>query len=206
MATYADILGDFQVILNRDDCTTQQAAIFFTQAMNRIQRDVKLPSMERSVTITAAGNMTYVGVPSDLLQIIDVFTDDWYGNTVALERLSYRQLARVNTLVPPCAYARLENTIQIRGQVLNGATVNVLYYGTVTPFASSTSTNELSNACPDLLIYAALGFAADNFEHPSGPAWEARYLTILKQVMQEVADLENTGGPSVVQPFYNWGE
>lgn len=204
MATYSDVLGELKTILNRDDCTDAQYAVFIGQALQRIQRDIKLPSMERSAVVTALADITYIQIPTDLLQVIDIMTDDWAGRTFALERYSYRELCRIPTIAPPQGYARLQNTFQIRGLVKTGAAVNVLYYGTITPLVNLTDTNEITSTAPDLLVYASLSFAGDNFEMPQTQTWEQRYQSILGQVREDVIALENTGGPAVMQPFYTW--
>ena len=199
-----DVLGEAQAILNRDDCSSAQMTAFITQAQQRIQRELKIPSMERSELITATAALSYIAIPADLLQVIDIFTDNWHGNSVALEKMSYRTLCRVPLVVPPQAYARLQNTLQIRGQVPTGGPVNLLYYGTCGVLANPTDDNELTLACPDLLVYGALSYAGDNCEHPSTQTWDARYQSILAQVQSEAIALESTGGPAVMQPFYNW--
>ena len=201
---YSDVLSDFTTILNRDDCSPSQAATFLQQAQRRIQREVKLPSMERQRLIVAQGPLEYFTVPPDLLQIIDVYADSLFGQARALERMSFRELCTIPKVFGPQAYARLENTIQVRGVVPQGGGVELLYYGAVGSLVNPTDDNEITSSCPDLLVYGALSFAGDNFEHPSAIAWEQRYQAILTQVQNDATALDSTGGPAVMQPFYNW--
>ena len=104
----------------------------------------------------------------------------------------------------PHAYARLGGTFHIRGAVPAAGAIELVYYGQATPLVNPTDSNELTSACPDALIYAALSFAGDHFEHPTAAAWEARYGSIMGAIQGDVVRLENTGGPAVIQPFVNW--
>jgi len=205
MATFNDLIQSFQSRLDRSDCSDQLAAYFLGDAIQRAQRDLRLPSMERSRLILAQGPMSYVSIPSDLLEVIDIYASRApQCPAKALERCAFRQISQFSTFVDPVAYARLNTTFQIRGAVPAGGSVEIIYYGRVSDFTGPTSTNELSLACPDVLVYGALKFAGDWCAHPSTDAWDATYQTLVQQVQAEVMGLENSGGPSTVQPLYRW--
>ena len=53
------LVQQFQTLFNRDDCSNAQAQIFVLQGISRIQRDCRLPSMERSLIITPAQPMNF---------------------------------------------------------------------------------------------------------------------------------------------------
>lgn len=210
MATFTDVLTEFQARLNRDDCSDQLAAYFVAEATRQIQRDVHLPSMERLEQILPQGPVTFVSVPQDLLELIDIFATPFAASSyspavpVALDRVSYRELAGRSTLVGPSAYARLNTTYQIRGAVPAGGEIQIQYYGRATPLVNATDSNELTQACPDLLIYGALMFAGDHFEHPNATAWATRYSALLTSIQADQIRLDSTGGSAVIRSPYEW--
>lgn len=193
----------FQSILNRDDCTDAQATAFLQQGISRVQRDCRLPSMERTLIITPEATMSNFIVPTDLIQPIDVLVQDVNtGRFKALAKKSYRRLLDYDPNDQPCVYARNQTQIWIAGSVGVGQQVMFIYYGNFSPFADADSDNELTASTPDLAVYAALSYAADSFQHPSAQAWEARYQAIKAEVMAMAIDLDAEGGVQYVQPLY----
>jgi hypothetical protein len=212
-----DMINSFQNVLNRDDCSAAQAQAFVLQGVSRIQRECRLPSMERLLTITPTGNVSSFAVPSDMIQVIDVIAPDRQGQMRALEKVPYRRLIHMDNVDDVHAYARFQNQFYIAGTLLapdptqNWApTIQVLYYGQFTPFTSLSSENEVSSAFPELGVYAGLVYAGDAFQHPSKADWETTYQQIKADVIGMAVDLEMEGGPSRVQevyePSYGWNE
>jgi len=198
--------ADFLAILDRDDCTDAQADVFMQQGMSRIQRDCRLPSMERAQLITPTSvPMSQFPVPPDLIQIIDVLVPkeaSTTGQMRALKHVAYRKLMEYDNTDIPRAYARFQTQVYLAGAVTVGTQIQFLYYGNFSPFATADSDNELSASTPDLAIYAALSYAGDYFEHPLAAQWEARYQAIKAEVQAMAIDLETEGGIQVVQPIY----
>lgn len=213
--SWNSVLADMQTILNRDDCSAAQAAVFLTQGVQRIQRECRLPSMERTLIIQPAGQMTFFPVPVDLLQPIDVLWVPGSTSTYAgapqrpLKKCPYRDLVRMinpNANPMPAWYARNQTQIWLWGNPVSGDTVNFLYYGNFTPWANGNADNELSASAPDLMIYAGLSYAGDYFVHPLTQQWEQRYQAIRTSYQQMGDDLDAEGGPQAIQPLYSWND
>ncbi len=220
MSTLQTCINNFSSILNRDDCTQDQAIIFLTEGMTRITREARLPCMERLLVETSTSPVSAITLPPDFLEAIDVFVQSadagcWFnpfmpdGATlvpqvtyVPLQHLSYRQLLRVSNYDVPKAYARFQAQLQLRGVVPPNVEMQVSYYGEFTPLATLTSANEITCSAPDLLQYAALSYAGDYFQHPSTQMWEQRYQSILGAVENLSVGLEMNGGPLVIQSSY----
>jgi len=209
--SYNTMKTDFLNILDRDEVqsTGPQAAMadtFLQQGISRIQRDCRLPSMERAQLITPTDNaMTQFPVPTDLIQIIDVLVPDAAGvpgQLRALKRVAYRKLVAYDPTDIPRVYARFQTLVYVSGAVPIGNQLQFLYYGNFSPFATADSDNELSASTPDLAVYAALSYAGDYFEHPLAAQWEARYQAIKTEVQAMAIDLETEGGVAVVEPIY----
>jgi hypothetical protein len=205
--SYNTMLADFTTILNRDDCSPAQAAVFLTQGVQRVQRDCRLPSMEREqiITIGDAG-ADFVLVPKDLVQPIDIIWTSTGRSTEpkALKKLPYRDLIRKNGLDLPRWYARMQSQFWIKGSATPGEVIQIFYYGNFSNWATPDSDNELSASTPDLGVYAALSYAGDYFECSLAGQWEARYQTIKAEVIQMAEDLDAEGGEQVMQPVYHW--
>lgn len=196
------MLADFQAILDRDDCDDAKATTFLIQGMSRIQRDCRLPSMERTLIITTEGPTTMFPVPVDLIQPIDVLVQDEAGEFYPLDKKGFRQLLRIDPGQHPCAYARVQTVIHIRGTVPAGRQIMFLYYGNFSAFADGDSDNELSASTPDFGVYAGLAYAGEEFQHPNADRWEARYQAIKQEVMAMAVDLDAEGGPQTVSNPY----
>lgn len=209
--SYNTMKTDFLNILDRDEVqsTGPQAAMadtFLQQGISRIQRDCRLPSMERAQLITPTSfAMTQFPVPNDLIQIIDVLVPvegSSVGQMRALKRVAYRQLMAYDNTDIPRVYARFQTLVYLSGAVPIGNQLQFLYYGNFSPFKTPDSDNELSASTPDLAVYAALSYAGDYFEHPLAAQWEARYQAIKTEVQAMAIDLETEGGVAVVEPIY----
>lgn len=201
MATFQDLINDFQSILNRDDIGETQAATFIQQGIQRLQRKVRLPGMEREAvtTFVAAGNS--VQIPSDMLSLIDLYVDDNVSKR-ALVKLPYRDLLKENTSALPAYYGRFRGEWIISGTVGVGSIITQHYHGEFSTLPTWADANEVTLGLQDLAVYAGLVYAAESVTHPSLQTWEARYQALLDDVLGLSVDLENTGGPSSIQPLY----
>nr|WP_148301529.1 hypothetical protein [Asaia prunellae] len=159
--------------------------------------------MERSRLILAQGEMTYVTVPDDLLEMIDVFSSTTcQDRSRPLDRKAFRQIVELPKLGAPSAYARVGSTLHFRGAIPNGGSVLLHYYGSVDRLQDLSDTNAFSLSCPDLLTYGALKYAGLWCDHPSTQTWEDTFVGILGDVQGQTIAMENSGGPSAIQPLY----
>lgn len=202
------MMADFRTILNRTDCTDSQAVVFMQQGVQRIQRDCRLPSMERQQIIVCTAPTNMLVVPKDLLQLQDIIWTS--GDSAradiprALSKLPYRDLIRKNDMILPQYYGRSQTQYWIKGTAVEGDQFQILYYGNFSAWPNADSDNELSASTPDLAVYAALSYAGDYFECSLTGQWEGRYQAIKQEVIQMAQDLDAEGGPQVMEPAYQW--
>jgi len=203
MAALQDILNDFNGELNRDDCSQVQAINFVNRGLARIQRSLRIPSMERHRMVLAQGQMTYTSIPADFIEMIDVFASQGCSDmTRPLERKAFRQIVSLPNMSCLNSYARLGNTVHFRGAVPQGGSVLFHYYGAVQSLSDLSDTNEFTLACPDLVTYAALKYAGLWCDHPSTQTWEDTFTGLLGDVQGQSISMENNGGPSAISPLY----
>ena len=67
----------FLALLNRSDCTDALADTFIDQAIGRIRRTLRIPSMERQQTyaVSSSGGLQSIVLPADLLETMDIYYD-----------------------------------------------------------------------------------------------------------------------------------
>ena len=64
---YGQIRTHFKALLNRSDITDALADTFIEQGIARIQRSLRIPSMEKQHNYTFSTQTTKVTLPSDFL-------------------------------------------------------------------------------------------------------------------------------------------
>ena len=70
-----EIRAHFKALLNRSDITDALADTFIDQSISRIQRALRIPSMEKSHTYNISGSTGSVLLPNDFLEAIDLSSD-----------------------------------------------------------------------------------------------------------------------------------
>jgi hypothetical protein len=208
----ADCRSQMIALLNRRDCNTTLANTFLSQGLARIQRQLRVPSMERAISEVATDvPVQSFLVPQDLLQVIDV-----YANGLPLQKVAYRQIAGRSGMSPtdgpydgtpgcggsPKFYSRMGASIFLTPFLPVGGEVMVTYYGAFLPLIEDTDENEITITAPELLVYAGLSFGSDYFMMDQKAAYEARFQSLLGDVQDEADQLENTGGSMTLQSPY----
>ena len=199
--TRGDLVTQLKGILRRGDCSDALATTFLAQGMSRIQRLLRVPSMERASFVDATTlPLQSFEVPNDLLQIIDVL-----ANNLPLEKLPYRSMLALGgseCISQPRSYARIGASLFLYPVLPVGGRVLVTYYGTFTDLPTAASTNEATTGFPDLCVYAGLSFAGDYYRHDMQDAWEARFQSLLAETQDQATQLDATGGSEAVQSAY----
>lgn len=200
---YGDIQNDFTALLNRRDCTTAQRNAFFNEAIQRIQREVRCPAMEKSVIYTVPSNYSGLTIPSDLLELISILPEACDDR---LEKTSIeRALKGAREPGAPKFYCRQGGVWVLAPAPQQADVIRVDYYAELGTLSAPTDEVPLTKIAPDLLKYAALSYAGDFFNDKRTPTWETRY-TQIRDSLQNMADADETSGASVVTPAYSYPE
>jgi hypothetical protein len=193
------IRSHFKALLNRSDCTDALADTFIDQAINRIERVLRIPPMERqqSYAVSSGVPMTFILIPSDLLETIDI----QYGG-VSLLRLPLHEMAAAQDtgeVGNPLYFSRERGIIKISPHPTSG-TVFLNYYGSFPPLTDDTSTNILTQIASDLLTYTALSYASDYFLDERGPLFDAKSGQFLLEIQDQANSAESSGMAQVMRP------
>lgn len=204
MTTKAEIRSQFKALLNRNDCTDSIANVFIDQTIARIQRTLRVPSMEKALTITFTEELpdSFV-LPNDFLGIKELyFVQEPFSKS--LERMELGRFLEISALsgTVPSYYTRVQNTIKVK-PCSEGVTLYLVYYGEIPDLVNDEDDNFVTLIAPDLLIYGALSFACDYFVDERKGVYEERYKEIYAEIEEQNYTLEFSG-MNMIQPLYSY--
>ena len=195
----------FLALLNRSDCTDALADTFIDQAIGRIRRTLRIPSMERQQTyaVSSAGGLQSIVLPSDLLETMDLYYD---GD--ALVRLPLHEMLanqKTGELGSPRFFTREQGTFRIFPMPTTG-TIYLNYYAELSNLVEDTDSNSFSVVASDALIYTALGYASDYFLDERGPLFDSKASVFLAEVQDQSDTEEQSGGTQVMRPTHTFSD
>ena len=192
-----DIRTHFKALLNRSDCTDALADTFVDQSIARIQRTLRIPSMEKQQSYTISSSTTLLVLPNDFLEIIDLYYDNTSLTRVPLSQIMEYKDANENGT--PKFFTREASTLLIYPYPTSGS-VKLNYYGQFADMTTDSDENALAAASSDLMIYGALGYAADYYLDERGPVFEQRFVQFLTEVQEQANDAETSGSVQAMRP------
>ena len=209
---YLDVKTQFLGLLNRRDITPTLVNTFITFGLQRIQRELRVPAMEKTAEFITDGTPK-VPVPGDLLEVINIFTNSTAEQARLIRTDTQTILNFQNTAGSPRYYSRIANNYHVGPFPPAGNSIFIHYYADCAPLVADTDTNWISEVAPTLLVYAALSYAADYFLDDRKQMFEASYTQIAEQLqfMALQDELANSSissaydsSPSYVGPYYGW--
>ena len=191
-------------LLNRNDCTNALADTFIEQALARIQRTLRVPSMEaEEVLTTNSTNGDTIILPSDFLNIKYLYVPKSDGTQQMLEYKDVATFLAIPSSVGiPQYYTRIRGELKMKPYPQTGTTVNLIYFSEIPDLVADTDINFLTIIAPDLLTYGALTFAADYFVDDRKPAFEERFGAIYGEVMEQAALVDLDQASIAISPAY----
>jgi hypothetical protein len=210
MTTFLDCQNMVTTLLNRRDATAAQIQVWVQNGLQRIQRELRCPAMEKDVTFTVGAN--YPGgliIPTDMVELIDLINSR--GDRITKQDITtVNQLAGTgtfSTILPanlniPRFYYRQTNKWLLGPRPVLGDTIECIYYAELAPLSQPGDSNAITIIATDLVAYAALGYAADFFTDRRADRWEARYMQIKDDVQGQGDDDELSGGATVSPAFF----
>jgi hypothetical protein len=196
---YVDVKNQFIALLNRRDITPSLVNTFMGFGLQRIQREVRIPSMEKVATLLTDGG-PQLAVPGDLLEFISVHTNDETNND-RLIRTDLQTILRLSkTAGIPKFYHREGAYLYIGPCPVEGTAVFVSYYSDATALSADTDTNWVTEIAPVLLIYGALSYAADYYLDDRKALFEQTY-TNMKQSLTDMAQQDELENASITPAF-----
>lgn len=192
-------------LLARNDTTDAIIDNFIDMAISRIQRTLRVPSMEKSnITTVAEDNAGTIILPNDFLRLKHLFTINLQKNYsieyVDPARFVQMQDAPGNT---PKVYTRIQGSLLLKPTPPVGTQIQLVYYGEVPDLVADTDTNFLSEIAPDLLIYSALVFAADYYIDDRKDQFSAVAESAFQQLQDQSYEIEMSQEGLMVSTSFN---
>lgn len=156
ITNYSDLQVTIANYLARTDLTAQ-IPDFIRLAELRLRRDLRLRQMLKSATTNTVGGDQTVSLPSDFLQLRDLFVV-----TNPVRDLQYvtpsvfSRNGRVTESGLPVFYTIIANEFKFAPMPDTDYTLRVLYYAAPDYLGDSNPSNVFLANCPDLLLYGAL--------------------------------------------------
>lgn len=199
---YGELQSDLLALLNRRDCTPALANSFIQSSIKRIERDLRIPSMEKSIVATI-GLVFQDGlaVPADLLQFI-ALTDEDTG--IELTRTALPEILALqhhDKCGFPRHFARRGSKLLLGPLPARGKRLRMDYYATFIRLVAPSDSNVLSDVAPDLILRGALVYAATHFSDKRKADFETDFRTMFDGVAAQALRDELTGNAVVTPAF-----
>jgi hypothetical protein len=188
-ATVASYLG-------RSDLTSQ-IPDFITLAELRLSRDLRTRKLLKSVTTTMTSGDPTIGLPSDFLELRDIYVQGTPRISVSyLAPSAFSRDARTTDSGRPVFYTTLGSEFQFAPIPDTDYTVEMLYYFKPTPMSVSVASNEFMANYPDALLYATLGEAEPYLMNDARVnTWAAMYDRAIARINTSDENSEYAGVP-----------
>lgn len=211
--TLGDVKTQFMAMLNNNvvNKNATLVSLFINQAIMRIQRELRVPFMEKQVlyTIPLDGSYTKLAIPADLLELKDLMVDRDNDGILEYEMRRKRLMDVVSASQnggPPLIYARQGGAWILGPKPGPGSQVLIYYYAQFAALVADTDTNTCLKVAWDAVVYGALAAAYSylkDTENFNGA--EAIYGQITKS-LQDMADGDELSADAVMAPALQYGD
>ena len=187
----------FKELLNRSDITDTLADTFISQAITRIERTLRIPPMEKRQEITISAQVSHVVVPNDLLEMIDIYYKFTVLSRIPLhEMLSMKDLGETGT---PKHFATQGENLLLYPEPTSGS-LTISYYGEFPVMTADSDENALAKTASDIIVYGALGYAADYYLDERAPTFDGKFGQMMAEIQEQANEAEQSGGLMIMRP------
>lgn len=206
--TLGDLTTQFVGMMNRNELrqSAALASLYISQAILRIQRELRTPMQEATVLYTIP--TTYVpsvglAIPSDFLELIGIYAGA--NQEYELTRGAFNKVKSMATCGSgPCRqFTRLGGNWIIGPPPNAGDVVMFQYYASFPAVVAPTDTNTLLTVAWDLVLYSALCAACTFYDDVRFDKFNTQYNTIA-EALQNMADGDELTADAAVGPVYAW--
>lgn len=209
---YLDVKTQFLGLLNRRDITPSLTDTFLNFGVQRIQRELRVPAMEKSAQFITDGT-NLVPVPGDLLEVINIYTNSSAEQNRLIRTDTQTILNYQNISGSPRYFTRVGSNYHVGPFPAAGTSIFIHYYADCSGLVADTDSNWITEVAPTLLVYGALSYASDYFLDDRKQMFEASYTQIAEQLqyMALQDELANSSvsstydsSPTYIGPYYGW--
>lgn len=176
ITTYSDLKTSVANYLARSDLTSQ-IPDFIQFAEIRLRRELRIRQMLLSTTLTTTGGTSTVNLPSDFLELKNIYIDgDPTWTLTYLTPSTLERNGRTYEQNKPSYYTILSSTIKFGATPDTTYSVPLLYYAAPAFLSDANTSNVFLANCPDLLLYGSLAEAEPYLMNDARLAtWQAMY-------------------------------
>jgi len=187
----------FKALLNRSDITDALADTFIDNGTARIQRTLRIPAMEKQASYSISASTSKITLPVDLIEILDLYFDNHLLNRLSMREMQdHIKSAQVGS---PQHFARQQGELLL-SPVPSSGTVYLNYYASFSEMLADSDESTLAKIAPDLIIYAALGYASDYYLDERSQLFEAKFQTFMTEIQEQANDAELNGAIQAIRP------
>jgi hypothetical protein len=156
ITNYSDLKTQVANYLGRTDLTSQ-IPNFISFAELRLSRDLRIRQMLKTATATMTAGDSTVGLPSDFLQMRDLFINGTPRIAISyLTPSNFTRDARASESGKPVFYTMRGAEFEFAPVPDAAYTLQMLYYAKPAALSNSNTSNAFLANCPDALLYGAL--------------------------------------------------
>lgn len=192
-----NLRSHFIAVLNRSDITNSLADTFIDQGIARIQRTLRIPAMEAQQTYAISIQTGSIVVPSDMLELMDAYYDKTTLTRVPMEEML--QMKDIGETGTPMYFTRERSKLLLYPEPASGSVV-VNYYAEFAEMTSDSDENTIAKVASDLIVYAALTYAADYFLDERAELFTGKFGQFMAELQGQADDAETAGSLQVMRP------
>lgn len=202
--TLGELKAQFKGLLNNTVVSNSPSLVstFINQSIMRIQRELRVPFMEKQILYTIPEGFTKLAIPSDLLALKGIMVDA-DGDDILEYELSRKDLSTVVKASQhpghPTVYARQGGSWVLGRMPAVGSKVLIYYYAEFAALTDDTSENTCLKVAWDAVLNGALSAACDYLTDDRVERFETRYTQITTQ-LQNQADGDELTADAVIGP------
>ena len=194
--SYSDLQASVANYLGRSDLTTV-IPDFIMLAETRLSRELRTRQMLKSSIATLTAGDPRIAVPTDFLEIRDLFTQGNPRNPVTyLSPSAFTRDARADESGLPVFYTILTSEFQFAPKPDTAYTIEILYYARPTVLSATQPSNVFLANYPDALLYGALLEAEPYLINDARTqTWATLYDRAIKNIIDADQNSEYSGIP-----------
>lgn len=196
---YGNLRTHFKNLLNRSDISDDLSNTFIDQGINRIQRSLRIPSMEKQHVFTITASTSKVTLPNDFLEIIDLIYDNHVLTRIDMGMM--QDYIKTGQTGSPHYFTRESGSLLLHPIPSSGSVV-LNYYASYADLSSDSDTNVLTDIASDVICYAALVYASDYFLDERRDTFEAAYLYHITEIQEQANSAETVGTVTQMKSAY----
>jgi hypothetical protein len=188
-------------VVNKSDTLV---SLFLNQSIMRIQRELRVPFMEKQILYTIPDTYTKLAIPADLLELIAIMVDADNDGILEyqLRKSSLTEVVRDSEIPaqPPRRYTRQGGSWILGPKPGTGDQVLIHYYAEFAALNADTDTNTALKVAWDAVLYGALAAAYSYLKDVENRAEAEATYTQITQNLQKMADADELAADAVMAP------